>query len=49
MMNFINSIPESIGWAMVGFEIALCVVMIGVLISYGVQYIKDCKADEEEA
>lgn len=27
MMNFINSIPENIGWVIVGFMACLCVVM----------------------
>lgn len=46
MISFINSIPDSFGWACVGFTAALCVVMVGVLVSYAVQYIRDSKNED---
>ena len=46
MMNFINSIPENLGWCIVGALALLCLQFIGLLIRYGIDYIRDLRADE---
>ena len=51
MMNFINMIPESIGWAMVGATAMLCAVVIYNIGKCVVEAIKTRieDANEEEA
>lgn len=48
MLEFILSIPENIGWAMVGFTVCLCVIMLGKLAKIIVEMIKDRFFDDDE-
>lgn len=48
MMNFICSIPEHIGWIIVGMVLCLCVEMFGLLIGTVIQAIKERLEDDEE-
>ena len=51
MLEFINSIPENIGWALVGFAICLCVMMMIKLGQTFVEMWRDWheeETDEEE-
>lgn len=48
MLEFICSIPESIGWTLVGFVACLCVVMGVKLTKLFIQMWKDWHEDEEE-
>jgi hypothetical protein len=48
MLNFINSIPDSIGWAIVGSLMTLTAIMMVVLIKTLVQMWKDHHDEEEE-
>lgn len=48
MLNFINSIPDSIGWAMVGSLMTITAIMMVVLIKTFIQMWKDRHNDEEE-
>lgn len=48
MMNFICSIPEHIGWIVVGVVLCLCIEMFGLLVGTVVQAIKERLEDEEE-
>jgi hypothetical protein len=47
MLNFINTIPENIGWLMVGFLMALCVVGLVVLGKVFVTMWRERKEDRE--
>jgi uncharacterized membrane protein len=48
MLNLINSIPEEIGWALVGFFACLTLVMAVKLGKIFVQMWKDWHEDEAE-
>lgn len=48
MLNLICSIPENIGWAMVGFIAAFCVVLFAKLVGYGIEYVLTCQEEECE-
>ena len=48
MLNFINSIPDSIGWAIVGSLMTLTAIMMVVLIKTFIQMWKDHRDEEEE-
>ena len=48
MLNFINSIPDSIGWAIVGSLMTLTAIMMVALIKTFIQMWKDHHNDEEE-
>ena len=41
MMNFINSIPDHIGWIMVGAVGCLCVQMLGLIIRTVIDMVRD--------
>ena len=47
MMNFINAIPESTGWIMVGVLGTLVVLMGGLLIRTAVQMVRERMMDDE--
>lgn len=47
-MNFINSIPENIGWVIVGAVGMVALEMLGLLIGTVVDMIRDRLADDEE-
>lgn len=48
MMQFIYSIPDNIGWAMVGFLVALCIVVLSKLVSCIIDNIIENRKEEEE-
>ena len=48
MLEFINAIPENIGWAMVGSAATVCAIMWGKLIALVVTAIKERLEDDEE-
>ena len=48
MLNFINSIPDSIGWAIVGSLMTLTAIMMVTLIKTLIQMWKDHHDEEEE-
>lgn len=48
MLNLINSIPEEIGWTLVGFAACLCLVMAVKLGETFVQMWRDRHEDETE-
>lgn len=48
IINFVNAIPDSIGWALVGCLFTLCVVMGVKLAKMFIQMWKDYHEDEEE-
>ena len=48
MLNFINSIPDSIGWAMVGSLMTITAIMMIALIKMFIQMWKDHHDEEEE-
>lgn len=48
MLNFINSIPDSIGWAIVGSLMTITAIMMVALIKTLIQMWKDHHDDEEE-
>lgn len=48
MLNFVNSIPENVGWVMVGFLLAMCVVMVAKMVGEGIRYFKECRAEDAE-
>ena len=48
MLNFVNSIPENIGWVVVGFLLAMCVVVVAKMVGEGVRYLKECRAEGTE-
>lgn len=48
MLNFINSIPDSVGWAIVGSLMTITAIMMVVLIKTFIQMWKDHHNDEEE-
>lgn len=48
MLEFICSIPESFGWALVGFAACLCVIMGIKVAKLLVQMWKEWHEDEEE-
>lgn len=47
MLNFINTIPENIGWLMVGFLMALCAVGLVILGKMFVTMWREHKEDKE--
>lgn len=47
MMNFIYSIPENIGWVLVGMVACLCIEAFGLLIGTVIQAIKERMEDDE--
>ena len=47
-MNFINSIPENVGWVIVGAVGMVALEMLGLLIGTVVDMIRDRLADDEE-
>lgn len=47
MMNFINSIPDHIGWIMVGVLGTLVVLMGGLLIRTVVDMVRERMMDDE--
>lgn len=47
MLEFICAIPESIGWALVGFVACLCVMMIAKLGKLFIQMWRERKAEDE--
>jgi hypothetical protein len=49
MMNFINAIPENIGWVMVGAAWAFALVLTSVVVRQVAQIIKDNREEEKEA
>lgn len=48
MLEIINAIPDSVGWALVGATGMLCVVMLIKVIKILVQMYKDRKEDQDE-
>lgn len=48
MLEFVCSIPENIGWTLVGFVACLCVIMGIKVAKLLVQMWKDWHEDEEE-
>lgn len=48
MLEIINAIPDSVGWALVGATGMLCVVMSVKLIKIFVQMYKDWREDQDE-
>jgi hypothetical protein len=48
MIEMICSIPENIGWILVGMVFCLCVEMFGLLIGTTIQAIKERIEDAEE-
>lgn len=48
MLNLINSIPEQIGWTLVGFAACLCLVMAVKLGETFVQMWRDRHEDKTE-
>ena len=48
MLEIINAIPDSVGWALVGATGMLCVVMWVKVIKILVQMYKDWKEDRNE-
>lgn len=47
MINMINAIPEELGWALVGFTAAFCLMMMVKLGKLFVQMWKERHEDEE--
>ena len=48
MMNFICSIPEEIGWVIVGAVGMLALEMFGLLVGTVVDMVRERMADDEE-
>ena len=48
MMNFINAIPENIGWVMVGAAWAFALVLTSIVARQVVQIIKDNREEKNE-
>ena len=48
LMNWICSIPENVGWVIVGAVGMLAIEMLGLLIGTVVDMIRDRLADDEE-
>ena len=48
LMNWICSIPENVGWVIVGAVGMLALEMLGLLIGTVVDMIRDRLADDEE-
>ena len=48
LMNWLCSIPENVGWILVGMVLCLCVQMFGLLVGTIINAIKERMEDEEE-